>query len=157
MSYVHSTHSERKSTLLAIDPGAKPGWAHFLGGDLVGCGTGRPVLPPFSTLDQIVCELPEVYPRSKSRPNDLIKLAFTAGESCGRISAVYDWPAVRLVRPKQWKGSVSKIVVWQRILRKLNEKELAMYYKVKDGADRDCLEAIGLGLFLLGRSGRAAT
>lgn len=144
------------STLLAIDPGTKKlGWAFFASGMLVRCGTSRVTgtclgdlaarhaanLP--SALEGI-CELMTVYAGAsqKGDQNDLVRVA-TVGAQVVAIKT----DMARFVEPRTWKGQVPKGIHHDRIREKLKDVEKM----VAKNAAMDTMDAIGLGLYHLGR------
>lgn len=138
--------------LLAIDPGADTGWALYRSGLLEQCGLGEP--PPFE-VDELIVEKPMIYPGGKSRPNDIITLAIRAGEMRGR------WPnrPCTYVLPRVWKGgSISKPVSHARIWARLNQQEAGIASLVIErmaaGKRHNVLDALGIGLYGVGRMGR---
>ena len=138
------------SKLIAIDPKGwgslkgRPGYAVFNNGVLVETGN-EPHLS--AVCDTLVIELPQVYQhgRSKGDPNDLIRVAFYAG-SCTRIGhGVLSTPT-----PAEWKGQTPKAICAERIKAVLAVHELVHLYK----ADHNVLDAVGIGLWALGRMPR---
>ena len=167
--------------LLAIDPGLDVGWALFLDtGRLLACGLGDPrihELHKASEIRDVIIEHPFVYPRGQTKdPNAIVKLAIGAGEWAGTYR---QWAQIEYVLPWQWKGSVPKVIHHERLLAILSTDELEVFKKgtktytkmhvsassVKDGyapaprkmpasKKHNVLDAIGLGLFFLGRAVR---
>jgi hypothetical protein len=131
--------------LIAIDPGASTGFAVYTDGILTHAGTGLPDL----MCDVVIVEKPEHRPGGKTPVNDLITLAFTAGQ----CASAYHGATVYAFKPSQWKGSVPKRVHHPRIRALLEPHELAVIPK---NAKHDTWDAIGLGLFALKRMGRGA-
>jgi hypothetical protein len=131
--------------LLAVDPGASTGWAAFSGDRLAAWGLGD---PPVESAGRIAIELPQVYPRQQVPPNDLIALAFLAGRYAGRARG-----AVSTVLPHQWKGNMPKDVCAARVRARLSPEERAVVdaCDVPDKQRHNVLDAIGIGLFALGR------
>jgi hypothetical protein len=140
--------------VITIDPGVHgSGFARWYGDRLVevSYGTELPTVYVNNIRyfdDRVVIEVPQVYPgsRSKGNPNHLIKLAFEAGRMVGRN-------AVETVLPRQWKGTIKKEVMLRRILSKLTDEELAMLKSLKlpKSKEKECIDAIGIGLWKLGR------
>lgn len=130
---------------LAVDPGAKTGWALFQGDLLVKCGTMPGIQAaqgPIAICSLAVIEAPRIR-RRHPRPQDLITLALLTGQ----IAAHY--PNHQLVPPEQWKGQMPKDVCWRRVLTRLLPTEMALVRTA--GADWNCRDAVGLGLWALGR------
>lgn len=143
-------------SVVAIDPGRVSGWAQFSHGRLTAAGTlafAKLIEHPPGHPIAVVIELPQVYHRAgKGDPNGLIKLAVQVG----RLQEYYErsfGSAVTLVIPRRWKGTVKKEVHGRRIARALDDSERALLPKrprAKD-FDHNMLDAVGLGLWLLGR------
>jgi hypothetical protein len=129
--------------LLAIDPGASTGWAYFENCQIVSCGAVRgktyiPLVHP----DLVLIENPVIYPRSKARPADILKVARIVGWYEHQFSLC----KVQLVEPREWKGTIPKEIMLRRIFAHLTSQEKV---KVK-GMPHDTLDAIGLGLWKIG-------
>lgn len=95
-------------------------------------------------------EIPVVYPGAKglkTDPNDLIALAYEAG----RFYGCFECP-VTLIKPAGWKGQVPKDITKKRILSLLDDAEINAI--VKGGDMHNVFDAIGIGLFGLGRAKR---
>lgn len=168
--------------LLAIDPGVDTGWALFLSsGRLIDCGLGHPGQSQhFRTRDlaRVVIEHPMIYPRGQTPdPNAIVRLAVNAGEWGGRFGPFAD---VTYVFPNRWKGSVPKDIHQARVWAKLSEEEktvvdlsirarrrvspgrppntpeppqiLPLRTKIAPSKRHNMLDAIGLGLYTLGRA-----
>ena len=135
-------------TLLAVDPGLRgTGWAVFTDDTLSRCGcveggagslrerAGRIadelLRVAFATLSTLVVEMPQVYAQRKQKgdPNDLVNLAFLAGS----LVQALDPDHARLVRPRDWKGTVPKTrllgdyIIHRRNLRALRLSERLRY------------------------------
>ncbi len=148
--------------ILAIDPGACTGWAIFLPG--VGlhsagvCTVDDLSSPMFDTFAprhaELVIEIPQVYRAalSKGDPNDLIKVAVQAGRWIERAK-LRGW-GVREVHPTTWKGQIPKEIHHARIENALLADERARAssaLSLPKSKRHNALDAIGLGLFHLGR------
>ena len=158
-------------SVLAVDPGThSTGWARFEGGTMVAAGvalggTGAQPARVVATaravelangsptgLDELVVEYPQVHKygsAAKADPDDLLALALVAGA----VLQTYPDARARLVRPAQWKGQVPKAVMGRRVMEHLTPPErgvvdaVAMAHK----PDHNMLDAIGIGLWHLGR------
>jgi len=99
----------------------------------------------------VVFERPVVYPKSKAPPMDILALygAVTA------MATVVDMRFVRaeFVEPRKWKGNVPKAVFGKRIESRLTPKEqkLAQLDRFPKTQRHDVVDAIGIGLWWLGR------
>ncbi len=104
----------------------------------------------------LVFELPQIYTwgKSKGDPNDLVGLAGVAGALVGHLVQSFPLLGVYSPTPAEWigqlpkstKGSAKESPRAQRILSRLSAEELA---RVPD--QHDALDAVGLGLWRLGR------
>lgn len=174
-------NKSRNETLLAVDPSITcTGWALFESGYLVACG----ILPPnadsdlrqriswpaqylgaaIGCVDRLMIEWPQVYTRAKSKgdPNDLLYVSAVAGSVMTKVAAA----DCRLVKPCDWKGQVPKpkrgeqYIIEARVLKRLGEAERAALLFIKrprsPGYDDNAIDAIGLGLYALGRMTRDA-
>lgn len=87
----------------------------------------------------LVVEEPIVYPNSPVPPNDLMKVALTAGMFAG-----LPWARACSYYPSQWKGQVDKATHHRRLLHLHPEYG----NKLRD-ADHNAMDAFGLGLYHL--------
>ena len=149
--------------LISIDPGNNTGWAVFADRVLTLAGVDkkaslfRPVTPripggvvlAFET--SVLVEIPRWYPHDQVDTNDLIDLAVLVGE----VKRFYESQSckVELVFPRTWKGSVPKPIHNKRVLAALTPGELALLPRRPRAKDHDhnCVDAVGLGLWKLGR------
>ncbi len=101
--------------------------------------------------DEAIIELPQVYPRSKADPNDLIVLAASAG----RARQVIGWAKSRFVLPREWKGNLDGDLMTVRILQQLSDAERRVYFaaidKIPEGSHDNVADSVGIGLWKLGR------
>jgi hypothetical protein len=142
-----------KERILAIDPskpGNHTGWAQFTGGLLVACGLHELVCADPSKVagaDIVVIELPQIYPGVRNEdPNDLISVARAVGQ--WEQEAARQGAQTCLVRPREWKGQTPKAIHGQRTRERLSSLEAVL---VPPGTRHDVIDAIGLGLWYLGR------
>lgn len=147
----------KEDRLLAIDSGSRAdrpnmGWALFvdaklLEAGLVGSGKRLP-----NVNAKVIIEAPRWYPREyKIDTNDLLDLSILVGE----IKGMYEERGclVLLVWPRSWKGTVPKKIHNERVLAALTEEEVALLPlrpRAKDH-DHNVLDAVGIGLWKLGR------
>ncbi len=120
--------------------------------------------------EEVIFEKPQWYPQSKSKvdPNSLVGIAGVASVVVGILSTRVATPIVFSPTPREWIGQVSKVCLtckgkakkkcvdchgsaWEtprgRLIRsRLSPAELAL---VPD--QNDAIDAVGLGLFRLGR------
>lgn len=143
--------------IISIDPGAKTGWAQFSQGWLVACGaTKKPYEVPIQG-KVVIIEKPQIYRGrlQKGDQNDLITLAMLAGRHQER--ALRAGAQVELPTPGEWKGQVKKEIHHPRILAALTTEEQWRVSYASGGPavkpDHNMLDAIGLGLWWLGKEG----
>ena len=145
--------------LIAIDPGAKVcGFAYFERETLTRARVLRAVdlremayeirCNTVNIKAHFVIERPQVYVRGKSKgdPNDLITIALVAGMVAGATSQSFEY-----VLPREWKGQVPKAVHSLRIEKKLSQKEIERIEKCPASIRHNAIDAIGIGLWKLGR------
>lgn len=147
--------------LIAIDPGRTTGWALFKADRLFKAGKfertefgAKGLVSPLDFFIKdcnVLVELPRWYPHDQKDVNDLIDLAVQVGE----IRYCYEslGCTVELVWPRTWKGNVKKEIMTERILSRLTPEELALVPRRPRAKtpDHNCVDAIGLGLWKLGR------
>jgi len=162
--------------LLAIDPGIRGcGVALFDGGYLIGAayvknsvdkGNGPTVcffmaqevfnwaIPDHEIYDgsywDIVMEWPQIYTHSKGDNNDLLALAGVDAAITTRFMDRIDCSAQHYL-PREWKGQLTKEVCHARIEKILTPKELAAIATKQKTYRHNTLDAVGIGLFHLGR------
>lgn len=146
-------------SLLAIDPGKTHfGYAVFSQNKLIGCGTQKHSSNEGLALIAVdlahglqstyygcivVMEKPENYLRNnKSKSLEGLVALCNAVHSAVGVHRFYT--------PKQWKGQVPKDVHHERLARVLSASELVLWGAV----DHNAKDAIGIGLFHLGRTKR---
>jgi len=67
----------------------------------------------------IIIEGQRIYPKSKARPNDLIKLAVLAGAIAGICVSLYPSKRILIPQPREWKGTVEKYIYQARMYQQL--------------------------------------
>lgn len=99
----------------------------------------------------IVCEFPRFYgsTHQKGDPNDLIDVAVAGAAISTRLDSLISY--IESVSPSDWKGNVPKQKMLVRIWKKLTEEERAVVQKTNKSDREDILDAIGIGLWKLGR------
>ena len=163
--------------LASVDPGQHGnGVAIFLAGRLVHAeyagvleGQVHPALRPeepttevltdvamtHGPIDLLVVEVPQVYDQQKQsgRQEDLIQLALVAGAVLRGAR-----PCVRKaidVKAARWKGQVDKPIMIKRVMSKLSfEEHAAVVLPSAKGLHHNVWDAIGIGLWRLGRIGK---
>jgi hypothetical protein len=147
----------KTATLLAIDPGACSGWALFRAGQLTEAGVASPDHAGSSfggrRFDVVVIEIPNAHEKRNAAPSTVQDL-FTLCVRAGRLIERARPAKVRYVLPSAWKGQIDKEVCAKRVLRTLSEAELACIPAIPLGKIHNCYDAIGIGLYALGRFGR---
>jgi hypothetical protein len=149
--------------IISLDPGVKlTGWAQWDPfGKLLHAGlidTDHESFTRFVQyqadhgifVEEIVCEFPQVYARSKSKgdPNDLLKLAAVIGAfSTTRVPFT-------TVLPHQWKGECPKAVTKNRALETLTAEELErIELPSARSLHHNVYDAVGIGLWYLKKKG----
>lgn len=97
---------------------------------------------------QVVLEIPRVYHgKGKGDLNDLIDVATLVGGLATLGSSTH------FVTPSEWKGQAPKDVTARRVLERLTpaERELFNDCDGPDGLKHNVLDAIGIGLWKVGR------
>jgi hypothetical protein len=140
------THWERVTSILAIDPGAHTGWALLLdidGWHVAACGVVAPsdrTWRPLKRIGVVVIEDPQIYPHSKARPADILKLARIVGRYEERFA---DCPQQR-IKPREWKGSIDGDIMVRRIEAAFTPRDRGAFDAFKGGYRDNALDAIGL-------------
>lgn len=136
--------------LLAVDSGANLGWALFnFGGKLVGCGL-RHLPSEIPRLGKIVIERPHTG-RTRARARDIITLAIRAGE-VGGVLRYLTGVEPEYIEPNKWKGQLPKKRCNDIVEAKLFPQEKRLLNDIKPkSAQHNVLDAIGIGLFSVGR------
>lgn len=102
--------------------------------------------------NRIVGERQVVYPGAKglkTNPNDLLDLAMCAGAFYGAL-CVDMVATLTVVEPAEWKAQVPKDITRKRIETLLGSTEKMLIKK--GGEMHNVYDAIGIGLFALGRA-----
>lgn len=98
----------------------------------------------------IIIEHPRIYPGvSEKNPNDLLDVV-AVGAACGALLQEIG-PFPTTVFPSEWKGTVKKSVMTERIKKALSPEELKRCRFTNKSDDSDMLDAVGIGLWHLGR------
>lgn len=131
----------------SCDPGNTTGIAHFLKGRLIVAESAP--FGDFAVRPDHYLTVVETPDRITKDPRSILKLALKAGALIERFGGIGIPAGV-------WKGTVPKDVMCRRILAHLSPEELAVLPKNKSalGYDHNMVDAVGLGLFALGRMAR---
>lgn len=110
---------------------------------------------PGETVNVLAVENPLIYVKGKARPNDIVALARIYGAFMGGIDAdFYTGPS-----PQEWKGTLNGDILTERVARVLSKTEHTLLVKAQragqGGLTDHVLDGVGLGLFVLGRAGKA--
>ena len=95
-------------------------------------------------------EVPQVYARGPGDPADLLELAGVVGA----VAAVIGAGRATGYLPRVWKGQVPKAVMCRRIEDRLSDDEKDAVEKCPASLRHNVLDAIGIGLYHLGRLGK---
>jgi len=141
--------------LIAIDPGLTYGIAVFRDGMLDAAGQ-QPLTTGFASFVPgpiVVVERPHIQKGRGASADSVV----TLGLEAGWLARTYAkrWDDVRWVRPIEWKGTIPKpkrksdpYLIVARAKAKLLPKEVAI---APPDDQWDAWDAIGLGLYALGR------
>jgi hypothetical protein len=102
----------------------------------------------------LASEIPQVYQEGKSAgvdPSDLTNLSGVVGAVIGYLNP----DQVFTYLPREWKGQIPKDKHQPRIISRLDKEETAVLNAVRcpKGKLHNVVDAIGVGLFHLGRIG----
>ena len=105
-------------------------------------------------LTVLAVENPLIYKHGTARPADIVALKCIYGAFMGGIDAdFYSGPS-----PEEWKGSTDGTQMTERVVTVLNATERTMLMmsdaQGDDSLSSHTLDAVGLGLFVLGRAGK---
>jgi hypothetical protein len=142
------TLTKDRPMYLTIDPGIATGWALWSAVRLLECGLGTP--PARADLEAVWIESPVIYPHSRARPNDILKLARDAGAHAGLYLSL--GVNVRFVEPARWKGQVPKTIHHARVWSQLQPGEQSIVHEgclgVAPSKRHNVLDAVGMGLWV---------
>lgn len=147
--------------ILSIDPGVHHhGLALWDKGELLSAwlqvddDLGRIPSPIATSVSTVVVEIPQIYPISRSKgglkgQNDLVNLAYHAGLFVGKLGV----PFVQKYKPHEWKGSVPKDIMGDRILGLLShdEHQRIIWPRARKTKGHNVVDGIGIGLKYLRR------
>jgi len=144
------------SSVLAIDPGAKSGWALSRDQVIVAAGLVRldrgDRVRLFTDLTEVWCELPQWQcGDTPARINDLFTTARRAGALVVQACPGWDPENVHWIAPHAWKGSVDKAVHNERVRKRLAAGELLLLQDIPQTLVNNVLDAIGLNMYATGR------
>ena len=106
-------------------------------------------IPYFEFTRKIFTELPQVYPgMPRTDVNDLLDLAGVLGAITSNANA-----EIFHCFPNEWKGSVPKEIMNERVKKLLTEYERGMVVSV-GALDHNTYDSVGVGLFFLKRMKR---
>lgn len=132
-TYVKNTDTKRRGP---------PAWLDML---RAVCNSSMPPAYLLAPITMAV-EVPVVYPKIKTDPNDLIDLAGVLGSLVGHFE-----PSQLLwFKPSDWKGQVPKAVMNARVWARLSDSEQRSVQRV-GAKDHNTMDAIGIGLKALNR------
>lgn len=95
--------------------------------------------------DTILIEYPEYFSSNTGitalRSGSLVKLSMMVGVIIG-VFIKYSKTKIILIKPKEWKGNLSKKITMERVMDKINIKKIKTF---------DESDAIGIGLYYIGK------
>lgn len=158
------TKNSKQPFSISVDPGARSiAWASFTGEELVWCDFLKgETLGKLSAIlksdfghvkaDNLIIEKPQIYQgrMQSGDPNDLIDVAIPVGMM---VQSIEEIGHLKIVRPREWKGTRPKKICNALTLKALSPVELNGFEsrKFKKGEAHNVLDAIGIGLWHLGR------
>ena len=138
----------------AVDPGLCTGYAWFRDKTLIDCGVTTKAKGICGAVrpDEFIIEMPMIYPTTPN-PNDIVTLAADIGWW------EYQFQGSRCARtwPTSWKGQVPKEIHHTRLMKALTAGEAAIIPKLPKTKLHNCLDAVALGMWKVGRMGRGGT
>lgn len=104
----------------------------------------------------VIVEHPRVYPgMPKTDLNDLLDVTGVGAAVSHRLKGFgitgSGYVLVQTVFPSEWKGTMKKAAMLDRIREKLTDTERAVVQKTNKSDTEDILDAVGIGLWKLGR------
>ena len=99
--------------------------------------------------ERVIIEFPRIYPGSAQQKGDLNDLLDIAG--VGGAIADACLTSVEAVIPSDWKGQVPKDVMTARISKAILQNERAGIEKCPASLMHNVLDAVGIGMWKLGR------
>mgnify|MGYP000665018398 CR=1 FL=1 len=111
-------------------------------------------LPPLPDMERlhVFVEFPRVYPHSDQQKGDLNDLLDVAGVASA-VAAAFFPAQIKHFYPQEWKGTIKKAVMTERIKKSLNSGE-QMKVEKAGSKDHNTYDAAGIGLHVLGRLNR---
>lgn len=104
--------------------------------------------PHPARIQKLYVEMPRVYPgMPKTDPNDLLDLAGVLGAVVSKVNP----DLVGWTFPSEWKGQLPKEVMNERVKKHMTDGEKRKVVSV-GALDHNTYDAIGLGMYFLGRT-----
>lgn len=100
----------------------------------------------------VLVEHPRIYPGAPNKDlNDLLDVVAVGAACATNLQEQYVGKPSETVYPSEWKGTVKKSVMTARIKAALTPDELKVCGFTNKSDDSDLLDAVGIGLWRLGR------
>lgn len=104
----------------------------------------------------VIIEHPRVYPgMPKTDLNDLLDVCGVGAAVAHRLEGFgvngYGYVEVKTVFPSEWKGTMKKQAMLDRIAEKLTPDEVMVVQRTNKSDTEDILDGVGIGLWKLGR------
>lgn len=97
----------------------------------------------------VIIEMPRVYPgMAKVDLNDLLDVMGVGAAVAQRLEG---YGVTQSVFPSEWKGTMKKKAMLERIASKLSPEELGRCESTNKSDTEDILDSVGIGLWKLGR------
>ena len=97
-------------------------------------------------VERVIIERPRIYTKMKGDPADILNLLEVGATLQGMLGRPVEW-----IEPHQWKGSVDADVMTERIRSRLTKEELGGIESCPASLMHNVLDAVGIGLAVLGR------
>lgn len=142
---------------VAIDPGVHmTAVAYFENGKLSDAVYLPTTAMSAVIVTQIYAERPRMRERSPVRKQTIADLSLALGLVVSRFAGPQT--AIRYIEPTTWKGTVDKAITGKRITAALSSAERCVLANALEGIEgklqHNVYDAVGIGLFGLGRVGR---
>jgi hypothetical protein len=90
-------------------------------------------------------ERPQVYGSGLSRKDDIVNLAFAAGELAGVVRCTWPELTIHSPLPREWKGQVPKQIHNDRVMARAQREGITVDFgKIPPGRHNHAIDALGL-------------
>lgn len=108
---------------------------------------------------RVIIEFPRIYRgrELEKDQNDLLDLAAVAGRLCAELELLQT-STLEFLHVSDWKGQMTKEAAWHHTQKALTHEEKAVYVRAVEDLPKklhhNVQDAIGIGLWVVGRFGR---